>query len=164
MVDFHQDKSLQLDKSHLGRYPPGPKGIPLLGNLLQARSDPLQFAQDLIKKYGDIVRFRIGFFTGYLINSPEYVRQVLSFNNRNYNKQNYNYRKLKPVLGDGLITSDGDHWELQRRLIQPIFHHSHLSSFADITTKTTNQLLNDWTLLLKSGKLSLRLTRLFVLP
>jgi len=40
----------------------------------------------------------------------------------NYCKNNYNYNVLMPVLGDGLITADGEHWRRYRRLIQPVFH------------------------------------------
>ncbi|MDR8394302.1 cytochrome P450 [Aliifodinibius sp. S!AR15-10] len=152
MFDWVAEKLVLFNKKAAGRRPPGPDGLPLFGSLLQARRKPLHFAQNLIQKYGDIVHFKIGFFTGYLLNHPEYVKQVLSLNHQNYNKQNYNYQKLKPVLGEGLITGDGETWAMHRRLIQPIFHRSRLASFGEITTKTTKQMLEEWALRVNSGQ------------
>lgn len=132
------------NKGTPGRPPPGPKGLPLLGSLLQARREPLDFARELIRRYGDIVHFKVGFYTGYLLNHPDYLQHVLSSNNHNYNKENYNYKKLKPVLGEGLITSDGDQWLRHRRLIQPAFHRKNLGRVGDITIKATNEMLTRW--------------------
>jgi hypothetical protein len=83
--------------------PPGPAGLPFLGDLFKARRDPFSFVMDLTEKYGDITYFRIGIYKGYLLNHPDFFQRVLKWNHRNYNKENYNYKKLKPVLGDGLI-------------------------------------------------------------
>jgi cytochrome P450 len=126
------------------RRPPGPAGIPLLGNLLQARRDPLRFALDLTRNYGDIAYFRIGVFRGYLLNHPDYFQHVLKFNHRNYNKENYNYKKLKPVLGEGLITADGDRWLRDRRLIQPVFHRKRIARFGSTVTNAAREMLERW--------------------
>ncbi len=124
--------------------PPGPRGIPFWGSLHRARQDPLRFALNLTRNYGDIIYFRIGIYTGYLLNHPDYFQHVLQTNHRNYSKQNYNYKKLKPVLGEGLITSDGDHWLRERRLIQPVFHHKRIAGFGNTTIKAATEMLNRW--------------------
>jgi cytochrome P450 len=124
--------------------PPRSPGMPLLGNLLQARKEPLRFALDLTHRIGDVIRFRIGFYTGYLLNHPDYFHQVLKTNHHNYSKDNYNYRKLKPVLGEGLITADGDLWFRHRRLVQPAFHSKKIDQFYSIITNATGEMLKRW--------------------
>lgn len=126
--------------------------MPFLGSLLQARRNPLGFARHLIDTYGDLAYFKIGFYSGYLVNHPNHCQHVLITNNHNYNKANYNYRKLKPVLGDGLITASGDRWLHHRRLIQPIFHRGRIASVGNITTKATNEMLTNWTQFANRGQ------------
>jgi cytochrome P450 len=94
--------------------PPGPAGLPLLGSLLEARRDPLRFVLRLAHEFGDSARYRLGLYPGYLITHPEYIQHVLQLNH-----QNCTYQMLKPVFGEGLLTSDGQHWLRERRLIQP---------------------------------------------
>ena len=124
--------------------PPGPPGVPILGNLLQARKDPLKFTLELMLKYGPIASFRIGHFRGYGLFHPDYFHHVLSVNNRNYDKQNYNYDLLRPVLGEGLVTSDGDHWLKHRRLIQPLFRSERIRRLTSDVAKITAEVIDEW--------------------
>lgn len=124
--------------------PSGPPGMPVIGNLLAARRDPLAFLLRLSRDYGDIARYRLGYYTGYLVNHPDYIRHVLQLNHRNYNKQNFTYRMLKPVLGEGLLTSDGAHWLRERRLIQPAFNHKRLETLGSLMTTASAELLDEW--------------------
>lgn len=137
-------QSRRSDAKAKPKCPPGPAGIPLLGSLLEARRDPLCFALNVTRTYGDITYFRIGIYTGYLLNHPDYFRHVLRLNHRNYSKKNYHFEKLKPVLGEGLITSDGDHWLHERRLIQPVFHPQRIGRFGSTITKAANEMLGQW--------------------
>lgn len=124
--------------------PPGPNGLPFIGSLFRARRNPLSFALDLTRECGDIAAFRIGIYSGYLVNHPDYFQHVLQSNSRNYSKANYNYNKLKPVLGEGLITADGDSWLRNRRLIQPLFHKKRIAQDGSIITRTVANLLKRW--------------------
>lgn len=124
--------------------PPGPKGLPLVGSLFDARDDPLGFMMNLVRSYGDIAYYRIGPYTGYLVTHPDDVQHVLQSNHRNYSKENYNYERLKSVLGEGLITSNGDHWRRERRLIQPVFHREYIAHVGSTTTEATLDLLKRW--------------------
>lgn len=125
-------------------HPPRPAGLPLLGNLLEARRDPLQFVVRMMTDYGDLASYRIGPYTGYLTSHPDYVRHILQDNHTNYSKDVYSYQMLKPVIGEGLVTSDGDHWLRQRRLIQPAFHRKHIAIFGSLITEATLDLLDHW--------------------
>lgn len=98
----------------------------------------------LTRNYGDICCFRIGIYKGYLLNHPDYFQHVLKSKHHDYNKQNYNYRMLKPVLGEGLITSDGDQWLRHRRLIQPAFHREKIHRFTSVVVDATQRMLERW--------------------
>jgi cytochrome P450 len=124
--------------------PPSPPGLPLLGSLLAARRDPLGFLLSLARDYGDITYYRIGIYTGYLVVHPDYIRHILQLNHQNYSKENYDYEMLKPVLGEGLLTSNGDHWLRQRRLIQPAFHQQHIAGLGPIVSRAAAELLEAW--------------------
>ena len=109
---------------------PGPRGQFLLGNLPRARRNPIAFFMDSFRDYGEVVRFRFGPVVGHLVSSPEGVSHVLVENNKNYGKQTRGYRNLRYVLGNGLLTSEGETWKRQRRIAQPAFHRQRIAGFA----------------------------------
>jgi cytochrome P450 len=123
---------------------PGPSGHFLLGHLPEIRRGPLQFLERLAREYGDISKFRFLNNEGYLLNHPDYIRHVLVENNRNYNKQSFDYEILRPIVGNGLLTSDGDFWLKQRRLIQPAFHKKRIQEFGRLMTESTLQMMDRW--------------------
>jgi cytochrome P450 len=122
---------------------PRPRGTLILGNLLEAQRDPLGLFQRSLRDLGDHVGFRFGPFRYLLVNDPEGVRHILVDNNRNYRKSR-SYEGLKLVLGQGLLTSEGDFWRRQRRLAQPAFHKERLASFAKMMVSDTSAMLQRW--------------------
>lgn len=110
-------------------FPPGPRGEPLLGNLRALRKDPLTFFPAQVREYGDVVRIRVGPAYVTLLAHPDCVRHVLQDNARNYNKQTRGFAVIRELLGQGLLTSEGDFWLRQRRLAQPAFHRQRLAGF-----------------------------------
>ena len=126
--------------SHLA---PGPKGLPWLGSVLPAWRDPLSLFLESRARYGDVVRFKFGPFDYYLVNDPNVVKHVLVDNPKAYTKSR-NYLGLKLVLGEGLLTSEGDHWRRQRKLAQPAFHRDKLAGFADQMSRATRDMLTRW--------------------
>ena len=93
--------------------------------------------------YGDVVRFKFGPFDYYLVTDPEVVRHVLVDNAKAYTKSR-NYLGLKIVLGEGLLTSEGDLWRRQRKLAQPAFHRARLAGFAAQMARATRDMLDRW--------------------
>ncbi len=83
--------------------------------------DPLSFFLTLTRQYGDVVCYRPAPEPAYLVNHPDYIRHVLVENNRNYSKATYINQMFKAVVGDSLLTSEGETWLRQRRLMQPAF-------------------------------------------
>ena len=128
----------------LKEIPLGPKGSPLLGSMKDIQKDVLGFFARLPMEYGEFVKFRFIFWTAYFTSSPALIKHVLQDNHRNYNKQNMDYENLKPLIGEGLLTSDGEFWLRQRRLIQPAFHKTRLRAFGDLMTETTLEMVERW--------------------
>ena len=110
---------------------PGPRGHLLLGNLPEVRRDPIRMFLEGFHAYGDVVRFRFGPMIGHLVSSPAGVNHVLAESNRNYGKQTRGFKNLRYVLGNGLLTSEGELWKRQRRIAQPAFHRQRIAGFAD---------------------------------
>lgn len=123
---------------------PGPRGLPWFGSVFPAWRDPLALFLQSRDRYGDVVRFKFGPFQYYLVNDPEVVKHVLVDNPKGYTKSR-NYLGLKVVLGEGLLTSEGEHWRRQRKLAQPAFHRDKLAGFAASMSMATRDMLTRWT-------------------
>jgi cytochrome P450 len=81
------------------------------------------------ERYGDIVLFKVGNERVYLFNHPDLVRDVLVTNQKNFTKSRALVR-AKRVLGEGLLTSEGQFHLRQRRLVQPAFHRERIATYA----------------------------------
>jgi cytochrome P450 len=119
------------------RAAPGPRGHLLLGSLPDAQRDPIQLFMSAFRDYGDVVRFRFGPMVAHLVSSPAGVNHVLAENNKNYGKQTRGYKNLRYVLGNGLLTSEGELWKRQRRIAQPAFHRQRIGSFAQAMVRAS---------------------------
>jgi cytochrome P450 len=131
------------ESSTAKRAAPGPRGLPLLGNVLDAWRDPLELFVQTHRTYGDVARLRFGPFAYYLLNDPAHVHHVLVESHANYTKSR-NYRGLRFVVGQGLVTSEGDFWRRQRRLAQPAFHRQRLGAFVTMMAGDTEKMLDRW--------------------
>jgi cytochrome P450 len=125
------------------RIPPGPPGYPLIGNTLQLVRAPFDFPIRCCREYGDVVRLRIGTLVFYLLSHPDAIEQVLRRDHRNFIKDR-GTRMLSVVLGEGLLTSEGDVWRRQRRLAQPAFQMDVIPRYAGVMVAATERLLEDW--------------------
>jgi len=101
------------------------------------KSDPLAFGLTIARNYGDIAYYRFGPLRVYQLNHPDLVRQVLFEQPEKFHKPRLVRRAFRPIAGNGLLTSDGDLWKQQRKLIQPAFHHRQLATYADVMVRHT---------------------------
>ena len=127
--------------------PPGPKGTLIGGNIHQFRACLLDFLLETARDYGPLTSFRIGPRRVFLASAPDLIEQVLITDAKHYIKH-FGARAYKPVLGNGLVTSEGEYWHRQRKLIQPVFLKARVQSYAPIMGELTERMLNSWT----SGK------------
>jgi len=122
--------------------PPGPEEQLDLG----FQDDSLELMEKYYQEYGDIYKVYSPFrkrYT-YIINNPVYIKQVLVTNNRNYTK-GVGLDRVKILLGNGIMVSEGDYWRRQRRMIQPAFHRKVIRKFSQMMREHNRQLLRKWT-------------------
>src|SRR5690349_16228390 len=109
---------------------PGPRGREALTLLPRLRKDPLGLLTSLATTYGERLSLRsLGGHSLFLLSNPDDVARVLVSNQSNYVKSP-TYRPLKELLGNGLLTNEGESWVRQRKLVQPMFARRHVLGFA----------------------------------
>jgi cytochrome P450 len=116
---------------------------PILGFLPEFKKNRLNLSTHLMETYGDIVQYKLGPHKTVMITHPDYIKHVLQENYNNY-KKDYFYEDLKLVLGQGLVTSEGEFWRQQRKLVQPGFHRNQISRFAGIMVDQCDRMLESW--------------------
>ena len=122
---------------------PGPPALPLVGHLPWLQRDQLGFLLQCARQYGDIVPLKFGPRRVLLLNHPRDVETILVGKHRSFHKGRF-YRRLEPLLGTGLFTSEGSFWLRQRRLVQPAFHRERIAAYGSIMVQSTQQLLGVW--------------------
>jgi enediyne biosynthesis protein E7 len=134
--------------------PPGPKGTFLLGNVLEFKRDTVGAIVRGWREYGDVVRFRgVGpFFPLYLFAHPDHVEYIFQENFRNFRRQDFLRKKFRMVVGNGLVTSEGDSWVRQRKLAQTAFQRERLNPLGPAMTATTDETLDRWNELARRGE------------
>jgi cytochrome P450 len=121
--------------------PPGPPGRFLTGHLAELRRDLLGLYTRCARDYGDVALLRFGLKPVYLLSHPDLIEQVLT--SRNFIKH-YAVRMNRLLLGNGLLSSEGDFWLRQRRLIQPAFLRDRLAGYAPVMVEHAERLASAW--------------------
>jgi cytochrome P450 len=112
------------------RVPPGPTSWIPGGHFLAFRRDPLTFFTNTARTYGDVARFSFGSQAVYLVSHPDMIEDVLVTSARKFQK-GIALQRAKRLLGEGLLTSEGQLHLRQRRTIQPLFHRQQVQRFAE---------------------------------
>jgi cytochrome P450 len=125
------------------RLPPGPRGLNLLRHSFTFGQNWSHFLSRCAREYGDVVFFRFLNVPICLVVHPDAIEQILVKSQANFLKSR-DYRALRPILGNGLLTSEGEFWQAQRRLIQPAFRHENILTYAQIMSESTAAMLACW--------------------
>jgi cytochrome P450 len=94
------------------------------------------------KEYGDVVRMPFALSPIYLVTQPDLIGRIL-INTEKNNRKSFGYRRLKLLLGEGLVTSSGDLWRTQRRLANPAFHQKAIHGFFHVIQEECMKLVED---------------------
>ena len=136
-----------LHARHLADEPralPGPRGLPLIGSLpAMLRDGPFEYVERCWRTHGDMFQIpTLGRARIVVVTNPHEIDRVLT--RTDIYVKDRNYDPVRPLLGDGLITSSGELWLSQRKLIQPIFHRNMLQSQVSTIAACVEEMLRRW--------------------
>ncbi|MFF4423412.1 cytochrome P450 [Streptomyces sp. NPDC001549] len=131
-----------------GRAVPGLAGVPLLGSLLDLKSDSLGTYLRAQHQHGDLVRITAGppgmRAELYCVFSPAGAQQVLASDAARFRKDNHFYQEVRESFGNGLLTSQDEDYLRQRRLVQPLFTRRRVDGYAEVIAAETASVIAAW--------------------
>jgi cytochrome P450 len=126
--------------ARVARHPPA---LPLLGHFLTFNRDRPGFLTSLARDYGDVAEFRLGPDRFFLLNHPDYIRDVLITHQSNFHKGRA-LQRAKQLMGEGLVTSEEGFHLRQRRLMQPAFHRQRIAGYARVMVERADRIAGEW--------------------
>lgn len=111
--------------------PPGPHPLAVARVLPRLRRNPAAVFEALARSYGDVTALRLPLLTIVLVNDPALIERVLVVDHAHFHKGRA-LEVAKRILGDGLLTSEGEYHRRHRRLLQPAFHRQQIAGYADV--------------------------------
>jgi cytochrome P450 len=127
-----------------GALPPGPKGLPVLGSALSLRRDVLGMLTRVAREYGDIAHIPLLLQSRILVSSPEWIEDLIVRQPQKFDKGPGLKDASRRLLGQGLLTSEGELWRRQRRLAQPAFHRQRIGEYAQVMVEQAAAHTRDW--------------------
>src|SRR5512134_1331500 len=124
---------------------PGPRGLPLLGNLLQI---DVQRAHSILEawadEYGDFYRLRLGPSDAVAISAPSLIDRILKDRPGRFTR----IRILRDAMLDlgvnGVFGAEGSDWRRQRKLVMQALNTDHLRRYFDRLDQVAGRLLRRW--------------------
>lgn len=110
---------------------------------ITAARDPLTFLTRAARRYGDVVEFSLGGGRAVLLAHPDDIRDVLVTNGRLFHKGR-GLQRARLLLGEGLLTSEGEFHLRQRRLASPAFHRARVESYAQTMAQYARRRAGQW--------------------
>ncbi len=131
---------------HTGATSPMPRGprARFPGDLLlRITRDRIGFFAECAAQYGDVVAFRMGGQQLVLLGNPDDIRDVLVTNQKNFTKGQA-LDRAKILVGNGLLTSEGELHLRQRRLVSPAFHRARIAEYSRTMIDATREFREQW--------------------
>jgi len=125
-------------------HPPGPRGLPGLGVTFDLLNHPLALLERMGHEYGAISSMRYWRGSRILLNAPELIEQVLVVQHQKFIKGVLLRQTALRMLGNGLLTSEGELWRRQRQLAQPAFARARIAAYAPAMVRLAQEQTEDW--------------------
>src|SRR5205814_1147167 len=137
-----------METGSLPAVPPTARGNRLLGSALDLQRSQIHLYERAMREYGDVVRLVVGppglRFELFCVFHPDGVQHVLAGADERYSKMDRFFREVTALVGSGLLTSEGESWTRQRRLIQPLFTPKQVGAYADLMVDEAAALGERW--------------------
>ncbi len=121
---------------------PGPQGLGIFSCIKGLLTDNWNEQKRMHQRFGDIVLVKYPQKRVFVYH-PDYIHYILKENSKNYGKGKA-FEPLKFLLGNGLVTSEGDIWKNSRRIIGNEFNSKAIIKFSELMIKDTNKLIQSW--------------------
>ena len=106
--------------------------------------DPIGFVKNRFETYGDIYYAPNSDGGLFVLRHPDHLREVLTTRASSFTKEHTAFAQLSRVLGEGLLTSDGDTWTRQRRMVQPAFAPARMAGYARVMVEESQRTADSW--------------------
>jgi cytochrome P450 len=144
-MDKTEDFLIKPTRKTTASRPPGPKGAPIMGVMREFNRDQLGFIERCAQEYGDVVWMRFLYVPAIFLYHPDDVEYVLVTNPKNFIKSmSLRSNFFQRLVGNGLLTSQGEEWKRARRLSQPAFHRERVASYANVMVDYARRLASKW--------------------
>ncbi len=131
---------------------PGPRGLPVLGNLHQTKADRFHLIlEDWHREYGDLYQFKLGPQRAVVVADPEMIRKFLGARPEEFARLDGIRQTIEEMGVEGLFSAEGEQWRRHRQLATRTFDVRHLREFFPTMTKVTQRLHNRWQRLAAGG-------------
>ena len=135
--------------------PPRARGNRVLGSAFDLRRSQVRTYERVMREYGDVVRLGVGppgvRFHLYCVFHPDGVKAVLTGSREGYSKGNRFYRQIAEAFGWGLLTSEGELWRRQRRLVQPLFTRRQIATYSELMAEEAVAVAGRWDRAARNG-------------
>jgi len=134
--------------AHIPEGPAYPRSLPAqLKMLNDVKNDMFGYFEYFFAEYGDVVAFKMPKGVYYAVANPDFTHEMLVNQPEKFHKDNsYKHPKtgLARFMGNGLVTSDGEFWKRQRKLVAPAFHVKRIEAYAATMVEYTDRMLKHW--------------------
>lgn len=111
-------------------------------NYIDFRKDTLAFFVRMLHE-GEVVSLKTGFKPSYIVNSPEFIQEIL-VKKEAYFQKGLTTKVLRRTIGDGLLTAEDANHVRQKKYLQPLFYRERLQSYAKTVIKETTNLADQF--------------------
>ncbi|MBK8397678.1 MAG: cytochrome P450 [Leptospiraceae bacterium] len=125
------------------KVPGPPKSHFIFGNLSDFQKNPPEYILNTAKKYGNISAIDLAGFLCVIVNEPEVIKDIMMTNQKQFVKA-HAFRIFKKLLGEGLLTSEGEFHKRQKRLAQPAFFKQRIHSYGPGMVDYINRTQTSW--------------------